>query len=86
MTDLKRHGDDRGPGRSGDTWFRWSGRGQGAARGRPARGCGSSWQRGTKHDLVLELSDREFTAEPPDAGQSWAATEEAWSRGRARLR
>ena len=34
---------------------------------------------GTTHDLVLELSDREFTAEPPDPGQSWAATEETWS-------
>ena len=34
---------------------------------------------GTTHDLVLELSDREFTAEPPDPGQSWAATEQAWS-------
>src|SRR6202012_641705 len=34
---------------------------------------------GTSHDLVLELSDREFSAGPPDPGQSWAVTEEAWS-------
>jgi GH15 family glucan-1,4-alpha-glucosidase len=32
-----------------------------------------------KHDLVLEISDREFSDEPPDAERCWAATEEAWS-------
>jgi GH15 family glucan-1,4-alpha-glucosidase len=35
---------------------------------------------GEEHDLVLELSDREFTDEPPAAGKLWTATEEAWSR------
>ena len=35
---------------------------------------------GEHHDLVLEMSDREFTDEPPDAGRLWAATEEAWSQ------
>jgi hypothetical protein len=34
---------------------------------------------GAKHDFVLEISDRQFTDEPPDADKSWAATEEAWS-------
>jgi hypothetical protein len=34
---------------------------------------------GAKHDLVLEISDGEFSDEPPDAGLSWAATEQAWS-------
>ena len=77
MTDLKRHGDTW-TGRSGDTWFRWSGAGK--ARLADGRlGMRIELAPGTTHDLVLELSDREFTAEPPDPGQSWAATEEAWS-------
>jgi alpha,alpha-trehalase len=77
MTDLKRHGETW-TGRSGDTWLRWSGAGK-------ARLAGGRLEMrielapGTRHDLVLELSDREITAEPPDPGQSWAATEEAWS-------
>jgi alpha,alpha-trehalase len=77
MTDLNRQGDTW-TGRSGDTWFRWSG----AGRARPADGrLGMRIKLAprTSHDLVLELSDREFTAEPPDPGRSWAATEEAWS-------
>jgi hypothetical protein len=77
MTDLKRSGDVW-TGRSGDTWFRWSG----AGKARPAGGrlqMRIGLTAGTSHDLVLELSDREFTAEPPDAGESWAATEEEWS-------
>ena len=41
--------------------------------------CGLSSLPGTKGDLVLEISDREFSDDPPDAGQAWAATEEAWS-------
>ena len=77
MTDLKRHGDTW-TGRSGDTWFRWSGAGK--ARVADGRlGMRVELAPGTTHDLVLELSDREFTAEPPDPGESWAATEEAWS-------
>ena len=77
MTDLKRHGDSW-TGRSGDTRFRWSGAGNARlADGRLAMRI--ELAAGTAHDLVLELSDLEFTAEPPDPGQSWAATEEAWS-------
>jgi hypothetical protein len=77
MTGLNRNGDIW-TGRSGDTWFRWSG----AGRARLADGrleMRIELAPGTTHDLALELSDREFTAEPPDPGQSWAATEEAWS-------
>ena len=33
---------------------------------------------GGHHDLVLELSDRPLDTPPPDPGQTWAATEEAW--------
>jgi GH15 family glucan-1,4-alpha-glucosidase len=77
MTDLKRHGDTW-TGRSGDTWFRWSGAGKARLTG-GRLGMRIQLAPGTTHDLVLELSDREFTAEPPDPGESWAATEEAWS-------
>jgi alpha,alpha-trehalase len=66
-------------GRSGSTRFRWSG----AAKARPADGglrMTIEVAEGAKHDLVLEISDREFPDEPADAGRSWVATEEAWSR------
>jgi len=77
MTDLKRHGDTW-TGRSGETWFRWSGAGKARlANGRLGMRIELAPQ--TRHDLVLELSDRELTAEPPDPGPSWAATEQAWS-------
>src|ERR1700733_623311 len=77
MTALKRHGETWA-GRSGDTWFRWSGAGRARLAG-GRLGMRVELAPGTTHDLVLELSDRELTAEPPDPGQSWAATEEAWS-------
>ena len=77
MTDLKREGEIW-IGRSGDTWFRWSGAGRARLTG-GRLGMRVELAPGTSHDLVLELSDREFTAEPPDPGESWAATEEAWS-------
>ena len=77
MTDLKRHGGTW-TGRSGDTWLRWSGAGKARLAG-GRLGMRVELAPGTTHDLVLELSDREFTAEPPDPGESWAATEEAWS-------
>jgi GH15 family glucan-1,4-alpha-glucosidase len=77
MTDLSRTGGCWS-GRSGPIRFRWSG----AARARPgADGLAFtlSLPAGGHHDLVLELSDRPFDAEPPDAGGAWAATQEAWS-------
>jgi alpha,alpha-trehalase len=74
MTDLKRRGETW-TGRSGGTWFRWSG----AGRARRVDGMRIELAEGAKHDLVLEISDREFTDEPPDARRCWAATEEAWS-------
>jgi GH15 family glucan-1,4-alpha-glucosidase len=78
MTHLARHGETW-TGRSGGTWFRWSG----AARARHADGLLTmtvELAAGAEHALVLEISDREFTDDPPDAGRTWAATEEAWSR------
>jgi GH15 family glucan-1,4-alpha-glucosidase len=77
MTDLKRQGETW-TGRSGGTWFRWSG----AGRARLADGLFGmvlELAEGATHDLVLEISDRQFTDAPPDAGRCWAATEEAGS-------
>jgi GH15 family glucan-1,4-alpha-glucosidase len=77
MADLKRQGETW-TGRSGGTWFRWSG----ASRAQTADGVLGmriELAEGAKHDLVLEISDREFTDEPPDTERCWAATEETWS-------
>jgi alpha,alpha-trehalase len=77
MTAMKRQGETW-TGRSGGTWFRWSG----AGMARPANGTLGmriELAEGATHDLVLEISDRELTGEPPDAESCWAATQEAWS-------
>ena len=75
---LSRHGD-YWTGRSGPTWFRWSG----ASRACHADGAlrmALNLPAGESHDLVLEMADREFPDQPPDPGTAWAATENAWSR------
>ena len=77
MTDLSRAGG-YWTGRSGRLRFRWSG----AARARPGDdglALTVTLPAGGHHDLVLELSDRPLDTPPPDPGQTWAATEEAWS-------
>jgi GH15 family glucan-1,4-alpha-glucosidase len=77
MTDLRRQGGTW-TGRSGGTWFRWSG----AGRARDVDGrltMRLELAEGAKHDLVLEICDRQLTEEPPDADKSWEATQEAWS-------
>jgi hypothetical protein len=75
---LSRHGD-LWTGQAGATRFRWSG--AGSAR-RVAGGLRMSVKldAGEHHDLVLEMSDREFPKEPPDPGRSWSATQEAWAQ------
>ncbi len=35
---------------------------------------------GAAHDLVLEISDADFTDQPPDPAKLWAATGDAWSQ------
>jgi alpha,alpha-trehalase len=77
MTELSRSGG-YWTGRSGHLRFRWSG----AARARPdADGLALTviLPAGAHHDLVLELSDRPLEPQPPDPGETWTATEEAWS-------
>jgi len=66
-------------GRSGPHWFRWSG----AAKARHTQGelrLTVKLGGGEQHDLVLEISDCEFSDGPPDADRTWAATAEAWSQ------
>jgi GH15 family glucan-1,4-alpha-glucosidase len=78
MTDLAKH-DGIWTGRSGGSWFRWSG----AEKARPTGGLltmAVELAAGEEHALVLEISDRELTDKPPDAGRMWAGTEEAWSQ------
>jgi alpha,alpha-trehalase len=78
MTGLSRAGGIWS-GRSGATWFRWSG----ASRARDTGGALAmtvTLDAGQSHDLVLELSDRELPGTPPDPDQAWAATQQAWSQ------
>jgi alpha,alpha-trehalase len=78
MTHLERHGDVW-TGRSGSLRFRWTG----AGKARPADGGLALTVRlgeGEKHDLVLEIDDREFTDGAPDADMLWVGTEESWSQ------
>jgi GH15 family glucan-1,4-alpha-glucosidase len=83
MTELKHQRDtEHGgvwTGRSGATRFRLTG----AGRARPVDGGLAMTVRlaeGSAHDLVLEISDADFSDGPPDAGKLWAATEEAWAQ------
>ena len=66
-------------GRSGPTRLRWTG--AGAARAVDG-GLALTVElpEGAEHDLVLEISDRDFSDDPPDAAMLWSATEESWSR------
>ncbi len=88
------HGLDRDSGtwsgRSGPLRWRWQGGGQ--ARPRPD-GHGRAQMlvleltitAGSRHDLVLELSEDAFAAALPDPAETWRATEAAWARSRPQL-
>jgi hypothetical protein len=83
MTDLARHGSaGHGgvwTGRSGPVRLRWTG----ADEARAVDGglaLTVELAKGAEHDLVLEISDRDFPDDPPDAAKLWSATEESWSR------
>jgi GH15 family glucan-1,4-alpha-glucosidase len=78
MTDLA-HEDGVWTGRSGGTWFRWSGASHARHSGGALR-MTVELAAGAEHALVLEISDREFTDQPPDAARAWSATEESWSQ------
>ena len=77
MTGLSRAGGCW-TGRSGGIRFRWSGAAR-ARLGPHGLALTVTLPAGGHHNLVLELSDRPLDTRPPDAGETWAATEEAWS-------
>jgi GH15 family glucan-1,4-alpha-glucosidase len=78
MTDLARHGGVW-TGRSGAARFRWTGAGK-ARHVDGGLALTVNLAEGEEHELVLEITDREFSDEQPDPGQLWTATEEAWSQ------
>jgi alpha,alpha-trehalase len=88
MTGLTRHRDTRDnreggywTGQSGATRFRWSGASRARRDGDGPLRMKVSLGAGEHHDLVLELSDRDFgEVPPPDPDEAWEATAEAWSR------
>jgi GH15 family glucan-1,4-alpha-glucosidase len=83
MTEVTRHRDpehgDVWTGRSGSLRFRWTGAGKARHAG-DGLAMTVELAEGAKHELVLEISDRDFRDAPPDAGTLWTATEEAWSQ------
>lgn len=88
MTGLTRHRGTRDngeggywTGQSGATRFRWSGASRARRDGDGPLRMAVSLDAGEHHDLVLELSDRDFgEVPPPDPDEAWEATAEAWSR------
>ncbi|MBT2209312.1 glycoside hydrolase family 15 protein [Actinomadura sp. NEAU-AAG7] len=71
-------------GDAGGLWFRWTGA-AGARRGRGLE-LDLTVPAGTRHDLVLEITDRPPRKEPPVADRVWHATETAWHRAVPRPR
>jgi alpha,alpha-trehalase len=65
--------------RSGAVWFRWSGATRARADSDGQLTMTLTVPPGQHHDLVLEISDRPLSQPPPDPGNAWAATEEAWN-------
>lgn len=78
MTDLSRDGECW-TGRSGAVRFRWSG-GSSARLTDDGLTATLDVAEGEHHDLVLELSDQPLGDAPPDPGQAWADTRQAWSQ------
>ncbi|HWF69059.1 MAG TPA: glycoside hydrolase family 15 protein [Mycobacterium sp.] len=79
MSDLSLN-DGVWTGRSGKLRFRWTGAGQ-------ARRCDDGRLEalldiapGSHHDLVLELSDRELSAQTVRPDESWRSTAHAWNQ------
>ncbi|MFL6076471.1 MAG: glycoside hydrolase family 15 protein [Mycobacteriales bacterium] len=78
MRDPHRDRDGRWTARTGDLRLRWTGGGDAKVRdGRLVLDL--TVPAGRRHDLVLEISQRELPG-PPDPDRAWAATEHAWTR------
>lgn len=77
LSEVHRHGDGTWTGRTGPLRMRWSG--AGTARMDDGRlSTVLELPAGTRHDLVLELSDRTLPPEQPDPAVLWSGTEAAW--------
>jgi len=80
----RRHEGGTWTARTGDLHVRWCGAPR--ATDRPDGHGGRelfatlAWTPDTRHDLVLELSDRPFDGEPPDPERLWSGTRAAWGR------
>ena len=77
-------------GRNGPLHWRWQGgAGSRPVRDPPRRGellvLDLTVPAGERHDLVLEIGDAPFPAEPPDPAGTWRATEASWARERPAL-
>ena len=77
MSDLHRAGDVW-TGRTGSLALRWSGA-KDASRREGALVLDLDLVAGDRHDLVLELAPGTLPDDVPDAGASWAATEQQWA-------
>jgi hypothetical protein len=76
---VRRSGDGVWTGRSGALRVRWSGAPRAVFDGESgALRAQLRLSPGERHDLVLELSDREFDRPPPHPGSAWGATETGW--------
>ncbi len=64
--------------RTGSLRMRWTG-GEGASRRDGRLVAHVDLAAGERHDLVLELSERELPGETVDPGRAWQETENAWS-------
>ncbi|HEY8300561.1 MAG TPA: glycoside hydrolase family 15 protein [Jatrophihabitans sp.] len=79
MTDLHRHGDVW-TARIGSLYLRLTGAGDARARdGRSRLELALHLDADERHDLVLELSDRQLPDQPPEPDGAWRATEAAWA-------
>ncbi len=65
-------------GRSGSQRFRWAGAGGATRADDGSLQLVVDVHPEHDHDLILELSDREFAERPPGADTAWHATETAW--------
>ncbi|MGN6606923.1 MAG: glycoside hydrolase family 15 protein [Jatrophihabitans sp.] len=78
MTDLHRHGDIW-TARVGDLWLRVQGLGHARPREHGAALVAEfTVAAHDRHDIVLELSDRELPDRPPDADVAWEGTRARW--------
>lgn len=83
MRELRRQGGtwtgrSGGAARSG-VHFRWSGASTARLDAAGRLSADLTLGTGSRHDLVLEISDRPFTTGPPSPDEAWRTTEQSWA-------